>query len=190
MEYLTFKFGFCVSRTNNDTPCVQILIDENSVIDKLYLDQAGTVDDLAATMQWVTINSTIADHVASQHTIRVQALNIDDSKKTCGDFGFQLRSVRINDVILEHFSKNSAVYNPILHSSYITDFLEPNNKLCEIEYIDNRAYHVQRGDYANYVNSKDGWFEMTFDTPLYNWLTVDNNFGAMHQWLIIRYFKK
>ena len=190
MEYLKFKFGFCVRRTSNDTPCIKIDIDNVTVIDNYYLNSAGPVDDSNATMQWLTVNSSIADNVISEHTIRVHALNIDDSKKTCGDFGFQLRSIRINDVILEHFSKNSVVYNPILHSSYITDFLEPNNKTDEIEYIDNRACHVQRGDYANYVNSKDGWFEMKFKTPLYNWIAVDNNFATMHQWLIIRYFNK
>jgi hypothetical protein len=188
MEYLKFEFGFCVRRTDNDTPCIKIDIDNVTVVDKYFLNSAGSVDDLNAAMQWITINSSIADCVVSQHSIRVQALNIDDSKKTCGDFGFQLRSIRINDVILEHFSRNSVVYNPILYSSYITDFLEPNNKTCEIEYIDNHAYHVQRGDYANYVNSKDGWFDMTFKTPIYNWIAVDNNFSAIHQRLIINDF--
>ena len=184
MEYLTFKFGFCVRTSADVYPCIQILIDQVSIIDELCLNQAGSVDNPTANIQWVTIQSPIADNILAEHTIKVQALNINDSVKNQGDFGFQVREVHINGIFLENYCQNSTVYKPIYSPNYISDFLQPANKLNEIEYINNYPYHVERGEYANYVNSKNGWFELKFKTPLYNWIAVENNFGAIHRWLM------
>lgn len=184
MEYLTFEFGFCIRSNNATVPCVKLEIDQVTLVDEYYLTEAGSVDDLDANMHWINIDSLITDQITAQHTIKVYALNNHDDNKIYGDFGFQLRSIRVNGIILEHFLRPGVVYNTITHPSYITEFLQPNGRLHEIEYIDAQPYHVEKGDYANYINSKGGWWEMTFSTPLYKWIAVDNNFGAMHQWLI------
>jgi hypothetical protein len=184
MEYLTFNFGFCIRSSTNEFPCVQILLNQLPIVNEVSLVQAGSVDDPTADMQWVNVKTQVADDIEAIHTIKVQALNIDDTKKIHGDFGFQVRVIHINGVPMEHFSRNGTVFNPIYCSGYMDNFLKPTKRLHEIEYLNNQPYHVERGDYANYVNSKAGWWEMSFSTPLYNWIAVDNKFGAMHKWLI------
>lgn len=188
MEYLTFKFGFCIKTSTNVYPCVQIFIDQVSVIDELWLDQAGSVDDPLAKMQYITIQSPILDSRPAEHVVKIKALNINDNMKKLGDFGFQVRQVSINDNDSDSdiwdFFQNNAVFRPIYSSSYITEYMIPADKLNELEYINNYPFHVERGRYANYVNAKDGWYELPFATPLYEWVAIKNNFGDLHRWLI------
>jgi hypothetical protein len=184
MEYLRIELGFCIRTQIETVPEVMVKLNDQDLTGAIALQDAGLVDDLAAPMHWVKILTDFDETQKNGYLLKVLALNIDENHKVDGDFGFQIRSIRINGVILEHFLRPGRTYNPIQHYSYVTNFLEPNHRLDEIEILDGVLMHVESGNYANYVNSANGWFELDFSTPIYNWI-VDNNFGDLHRWLIL-----
>lgn len=184
MVPLTIDLGFCVRQGNNTLwPCVDVIFNQQTMITNLILNLAGSVDDPSANMQWVHLDTSEFDSDSKKHCLKVYEKNIASADKTLGDFGFQIRSIRINGVIMEQFLRPSQVVNPVLEQSYIDEFIRPQQRTHEIKPYRNGLAHIEQGDTANYVNSPGGWFEFNFETPLYQWI-VANNFGAMHRWLI------
>ena len=181
---MQIKLGFTVNSTCEQKPIIAVSIDNEVVIDSLLLANCGKVDDLNALMQILNFNVDINDTIPDTHFIRVQGLNLFDEYKTYGDFGIQVRYVEINGINLEYFFKQFIAYNPIQDQSYVDNYLRPQNKLHELEVINNQLTHVTRGDYDNYINLKNGWIDIKFQTPLYNWI-IDNNFGSVASSLIL-----
>lgn len=178
---MKFRIGFTANTNCHLTPIVDICVDGKN-IQRVVLNQCSRTEDLSAEIQYVDINAAIDDRVTGSHLLSIHATNITDEHKQNGDFGFQIRYIEINQVVLDWFSKSTTTYNPV-DDGYVNNFIKPNNKLHEIQTINNQLVHVVHGQYANYVNMPNGWFELTFDTPLYNWI-LNNFFGNLANILV------
>ena len=149
----------------------------------LELDTCGLSDDPHAKMQYATLDSKINDNLPGDHCIRITGLNLFNEYKTHGDFGIQVRYLEINQVNLDYFVKDLIAFNPIQDLGYIKNYLEPQRRTHELVYIDEKPVHVTQGEYANYINLKDGFIEFHFRTPLYQWL-LDQDFGQLTRSLL------
>lgn len=181
---MQIKLGFTVNSQCEQKPIVAVSVDNTVVINSLLLANCGKVDDVNASIQILNFNVDINDAIPGTHFIRIQGLNLFDEYKTNGDFGIQVRYIEINGINLEYFFKQFVAYNPIQDQGYVDNYLSPQNKLHELEVINHQLTHVTHGDYANYINLKNGWIDIKFQTPLYNWI-IDNNFGAVARSLIL-----
>jgi len=184
---MQISLGFTQNSAAGEKPRVNIMLNDQVLMNNLLLDNCGCVDDPTAKIQYVTMDSDIDNSVNQEHILKIQGLNLFEYLKTSNtDFGFQVRCLELNGIDMEYFSKVSAAYNPIIDIGYIKNYLEPNDKLCELELINGRLMHVVRGEYANYVNHQGGWVEFKFKTPLYNWL-LDINFGNLAKSMIFNF---
>jgi hypothetical protein len=181
---MQIKLGFTINSHCEQKPIIAVSVDNVLVIDSLLLANCGNVNDLDAVMQILNFNVDIDDTTPGTHIIKIQGLNLFDEYKTYGDFGIQVRYIEINEINFEYFFKQFVAYNPIQDQGYVDNYLIPQNKLHELEVINNQLMHVTRGDYANYINLKNGWIDIKFQTPLYNWI-IDNDFGAVASSLIL-----
>lgn len=175
------KIGFTANTSCHEAPIVDICIDDR-VLKRVLLNRCGRSDDPAAKIQYVNIDLNLNDQTCSTHILSIRAVNISNDVKLNGDFGFQVRYVEINQVIIDWFSKSTTTYNPVT-DEYVRSYIEPNNKTSEIQVLNNQPIHVLHGQYANYVNMPNGWFELVFDTPLYNWV-LGNFFGNLSRILV------
>jgi hypothetical protein len=173
--------GFAVNTSVDQYPTVDIELDGVQLVSNLILDQAGKVDDPLADLQQVILN---ANNIDGPHRLKIQSTNINENLKTHGDFGFQLRSIKINNIDLEWFWKPTVSYNPVPNQGYIDHYILPQNLSHEIEDHDGVLVHVRRRDFANYINLPNGYIELDFVTPLYQWV-LSNNFGNLTQSLIM-----
>ena len=178
---MLLDLGFAVNTSVDQFPTVDIELDGVHLVTDLILDQAGTVDDHTADLQRVILN---ANDTNGTHRLKIQSTNINENFKTHGDFGFQLRSIKINGTDLEWFWKPTVSYNPVPNQGYIDHYILPQNLAHEIEEHDGVQVHVRRGDFANYINLPNGYIELDFVIPLYQWF-LSNNFGNLTQSLIM-----
>ena len=179
---MNIELGFAINTSVDEYPIVKITVDNIVVVDNLPLNQASEVGDDFSQLQFYSFDTDISDTEIKKHVIKVHGLNILPEYKINGDFGFQTRAIKINNVILDQFIKPGITYNTIDNFDYISNFMIPNNLLHELESVKGELMHVSRGYYANYVNSNNGWFELNFETPLYNWI-ARNNYGEFGKWL-------
>jgi len=112
----------------------------------------------------------------AQHYLEIIADNI--SSDAGDNHGFSVVSIIIDDVDTSYFLRNGTVYTPIYDTSYIKNYIKPNNLIHELMMIDTNVFQVSSGEYVNYVNSTNGVYKFTFETPLYKWL-YDIQFGYM-----------
>ncbi len=178
---MLIDLGFAVNTSVNHYPAINIELDSTRYITNLALDKAGKVTDDNADLQRVIFNANIADEL---HKLKIQSTNITETFKSQGDFGIQLRSIRINEVDLEWFWKPTISYNPVPDSGYIDNYIIPKNLEGEIEEHNGILMHVRRGDYANYINLPGGYIELDFVTPLYKWF-LSGNFNNLTRSLIL-----
>jgi len=175
---MNIELGFAVNSEVTEYPIVSITVNNTVITDNLTLNHACKVGSKFGNLQFYNFDINANDNEINQHVIKVQGKNILDKYKTNGDFGFQTRAVKINNVILDQFIKPGITYNTIDNFDYITNFMIPNDLLNELESVNGKLMHVTRGYYANYVNSENGWFELAFETPLYNWI-ARSNYGKL-----------
>jgi hypothetical protein len=178
---MNIELGFAISTAIDEYPIVRITFNNSIVADNLVLNQCCNIDNKFGKLQFYNFDVNVNDDEINHHVIKVQGLNILDKNKINGDFGFQIRAVKINNVILDQFVKPGITYNTINNFDYITHFMIPNNLLHELESVKGELMHVKRGHYANYINSANGWFELDFETPLYNWI-ARANYGKLAKW--------
>lgn len=183
---MRIELGMTANSCVEEKPSVKVVVDGMTIIENIILDTCGSVDDPAASLQTIIIDAPIDDDLPQEHILQVHAENILDGYKTLGDFGFQVRSIKLDGVDLEWFFKDSTTYNPIIDKNYIDHYLATNDRLHEIESIDGQKMHVVRGDYANYVNMPHGWFELKFQCPLYQWF-LERNFGSLTRSLVMEF---
>lgn len=172
---MLIELGFAVNTSVNQYPIINVELDGIQYINNQTLDNAGKVTDDNADLQQVIFDTDIIDGL---HKLKIQSTNINETFKSQGDFGFQLRSIRINKVDLEWFWKPTVSYNPVPNQGYLDHYIIPQNLVHEIEKHNDVLTHVRRGDYANYINLPGGYIELEFVTPLYKWL-LSNNFGNL-----------
>ena len=178
---MLIDLGFAVNTCLDQYPIIDIELDGVQHTNNLTLDSAGKVDDPMADLQRVILN---VDSTDGPHCLRIQSVNISEDFKTHGDFGFQLCSIKINNIDLEWIWKPTVSYNPVPNKGYIDHYIVPQNLAHEIEEHDGALVHVRRGDFANYINLPGGYIELDFFTPLYQWF-LSNNFGNLTQSLIM-----
>jgi hypothetical protein len=172
---MLIELGFAVNTSVNQCPIINVELDGIQYINNQILNNAGKVTDDNADLQQVTFDADIIDGL---HKLKIQSTNITETFKTQGDFGFQLRSIRINKVDLEWFWKPTVSYNPVPNQGYLDHYIMPQNLMHEIEEHNGMPMHVRRDDYANYVNLPGGYIELDFVVPLYKWF-LSNNFGNL-----------
>jgi hypothetical protein len=173
--------GFAVNSCVDQYPIINVELDGVQHINNLILDKAGKVDDPLAVLQQVILN---VDNTDGHHCLRIQSVNISEDFKNHSDFGVQLRSVKINGTDLEWFGKGTISFNPVPGPGYIDHYVLTHNLMHEIEEHNGILVHVRRGDFANYINLPNGYIELNFVTPLYQWF-LKNNFGTLTQNLIL-----
>lgn len=172
---MLIELGFAVNTSVNQYPIINIELDDIQYVNNRVLDNAGKVTDDNANLQKVIFDTDIID---GSHKLKIQSTNISETFKSRGDFGIQLRSIRINKVDLEWFFKPTVSYNPVPNQGYLDQYIIPQNLMHEIEEHNGILTHVRRGDYANYINLPNGHIELEFSTPLYKWF-LSNNFGNL-----------
>jgi len=180
---MKIKIGFTTKKSVLEHPIVSISVNNVLVIPELELDACGSADDPSAEIQYVTIDSDIRDDQIENHCIRVTGLNLFDKYKVAGDFGVQIRYIELGPVNLDYFTKDLIAYNPIQDLAYVTNYLEPEQRTHELVYIEGKQVHRTQGEYADYINLQDGFIELHFCTPLYQWL-LSHDFGHLTRSLL------
>lgn len=127
------SLGFCVHKSNDLVPRIRVTINDKSV--DLNLDIAGDVDDQHSTQQ--TLFTKCESRPNNKITITL--LNHLD-----GQFGFQVRSVLVDNNDLKYFGTLSTVCNP--------------------------GFGRQTGSNCDYVHIKDGTYEIEFDYPIFDFV--------------------
>jgi|SaaInlV_150m_DNA_3_1039698.scaffolds.fasta_scaffold12277_4 hypothetical protein len=100
----------------------------------------------------------------------LKIIGTDISKDPGDNHGFTIVSIMIDNIDLSYFSRYGTVYRPIYDDSYIDNYIIPNNKLNEISTINGSKFHIESGNYVNYINSSNGFYELVFETPINRWL--------------------
>jgi len=116
------------------------------------------------------------DNVNKENTLKILANDI--SSDPGDNHGLKIDTIRIDNIDMSYFTKYGTVYRPIYDESYINNYIIPNNKMDEIKYKDGMTYHIVSGDYVNYINSINSYYEYKFTTPIIEWL-YDIQFGYL-----------
>jgi hypothetical protein len=108
----------------------------------------------------------IKDH----NSIKISASNLIEGDQ----HGFTVDQIIVDSIDMMYFTTVGKIVcyipNNDINSSYVTEYLKPQNKLNEIFTLNEKLVHVRVGKWENFVCMPNSYFEFNFNSPIYKWL--------------------
>jgi len=160
-------------------PEISIAFNNEIIVNSDFLFTTGMVTSETNDLKYVSFNVK-KQNLNKINILKINALNMHLLKQDNPKFGFCIEYLNIDLIDISYFTQKGKISCPIpnnnINSSYITDYLRPQNKMHELKTINNQLMHVRQGDYINFVDMPESYYEFEFGYPIYNWL-FDMNFG-------------